>query len=337
MEDEKSQFLHCLRWISALFVVIGHSQLIGNGGDKFFAFLASHAHAAVMVFFVLSGYVIAAAVEKKMSTGYSIRTYFSDRISRIYSVLLPALALTLVLDFIGTQLFPARYLDPELLPQTHAVVRFFVNIFCLQGLWGYRVQFGSNPALWSIGYEFCYYMMFGLLVWKPKYWRMFIAALLLVVGPKVALYGSIWALGVLAYKANKSGKVLPFLPVLGIFLTANYFLQYQPVAALPDFFRDFLFAVSVMLLVMASPKISHRVFPLNREMAEFSYSLYAYHMPVIFIGYSFVSTSRTSAWAMVFVSLLCARLLYYVTERKRGVLKSVLLKIELPALSWRTR
>lgn len=337
MGEQKSQFLHCLRWVSALMVVIGHSQLIGNGGDAIFKFLASHAHAAVMVFFVLSGYVIAATVEKKKTSGYTIRDYFTDRISRIYSVLLPAIALTMLLDFIGGYYFSSRYSDPDLIPQTHELIRLLVNVFCLQGLWGYRVQFGSNPALWSIGYEFCYYVVFGLLTWKPKNWRLLVLVFMLVIGPKVVIYGSVWALGVLAYKANKAGKTVPFFPVLVLFLLSNYFLEYRPLIELPEFIRDFLFSVSVMLLVMATPKISPRFFPANREMAEFSYSLYAYHMPIMFFGYSFITPTTISAWVMVLISLLFARLLYYVTENKRGVLKSALLKVEFPELLWRTK
>ena len=92
-----------------------------------------------------------------------------------------------------------------------------------------------------------------------------------------------------------------------------------------------------MLLVMASPKVSHRLFPVNREMAEFSYSLYAYHMPIMFFGYSFINPTPTSTWVMVLVSLVSARLLYSVTENKRGMLKSALWKIKFPELLWREK
>ena len=305
MDDQKSQFLHCLRWISALLVVFSHSQLVGGAGDAIFVFLASHAHAAVMVFFVLSGYVIAATVEKKRPAGYNFQQYFIDRFSRIYSVLLAAIVLTLLLDFIGSQFLPTRYSDPELIPQAHPIIRLLVNVSCLQGLWGYRVQLGSNSPLWSIGYEFCYYMLFGLITWKPKYWRLVIAAIVLVVGPKIVLYGTIWALGVVAYKVNKAGNRLPLLPILPLFLLANYFLEYQPAIELPEFGRDFLFAITVSLLLMTSPKINARIFPINREMAAFSYSLYVYHLPIIFLAYSFISPTPFTTWAMV-VSVDCS-------------------------------
>lgn len=74
----------------ALFVLVGHSQLIGGGGGNVFIILASHAHASVIVFFVLSGYVIAATVERKRELGLTLREYYIDRFSRIYCVLIPA-------------------------------------------------------------------------------------------------------------------------------------------------------------------------------------------------------------------------------------------------------
>lgn len=323
MDQQKSQFLHGLRWISALLVVIGHSEMIGGKvGDPVFLYLASHAHAAVMVFFVLSGYVIAATVDKRRAAGYSLSHYFLDRFSRIYSVLIPALLLTLALDLAGRHWFPDRYADPEVMPQTHALLRLFVNLFCLQGVWGYRVQFGSDPALWSVGYEVCYYVLFGLCVWRPRLWQWMVAAVLLVVGPTVAFYGLIWCLGVWAYRSHKT---VPLVPALLVFLVANHFLEYQPVN-MPELCRDFLFAMTVALLVCTTPRIPARLFSFNREMAEFSFSLYAYHMPILFFAYSFVTVSWVSAWGMVFLSLVTVRALYHVTERQRSVLREWMLR-----------
>ena len=58
-----------------------------------------------MVFFVLSGYVIASTVERKRELGITLNSYYLDRFSRIYSVLIPAIILTVLLDAIGAQLF----------------------------------------------------------------------------------------------------------------------------------------------------------------------------------------------------------------------------------------
>lgn len=311
--------------MSALLVLIGHSQLLGKGGNEIFVYLASHAHAAVMIFFVLSGYVIAAAVDRKIPKSYNLSEYFSDRASRIYSVLLPAILMTLILDQFGSHIAPARYGDAELVPQTHAFIRFLVNLLCLQGMWGYRVQFGSNPALWSIGYEFFYYVMYGLYVWKPRIWKVLAALGLLIVGPHVAFYGLIWMLGVLAYRLNKSGKRFPFLPALTVVVVSNHFLEYQPFIKIHESALDLIFGISVMALVMAAPDMGHRFERLHREMAEFSYSQYAYHMPMMFMAFSLVAATPLTSWLVVFAAICASRLLYEWTEKRRGALKKVLI------------
>ena len=153
----KSDFLNLVRWAAALVVVLGHADMylgqFGGNPERWtsFGYLGAHSHAAVMVFFVLSGYVVAYATGKKTeSGGYGFRAYFLDRWSRIYSVLLVAIAFTLVIDFVGRSLSPI-YHDPSFMPQSGFALRLFANIFALQGIQGHRIQLGSNPALWSVG------------------------------------------------------------------------------------------------------------------------------------------------------------------------------------------
>ena len=62
-----------------------------------------------MVFFVLSGYVIAYVTDQKEKDWAS---YAASRLSRVYSVAVPTLLLTVLLDAIGRPLFPALYTYP---------------------------------------------------------------------------------------------------------------------------------------------------------------------------------------------------------------------------------
>jgi peptidoglycan/LPS O-acetylase OafA/YrhL len=60
----KSDFLNLVRWTAALVVVLGHAdmylgQFSGNPERwTSFGYLGAHSHTAVMIFFVLSGYVV---------------------------------------------------------------------------------------------------------------------------------------------------------------------------------------------------------------------------------------------------------------------------------------
>lgn len=315
--------------MSALFVLIEHAQLIG-GGDRFF--LAAQAHAAVIIFFVLSGYVIASTVDRNRQLGLTLNEYLIDRFSRIYSVLIPAIIITLVIDCAGGYLFPSRYLDPALLPQDSYIVRVVINLMSLQGIWGYRVQLGSNPALWSIGYEFYFYVLFGLLIWRVKYWGLLFMVAALIVGPKIVIYSFIWLLGVFAYRIQKS-LILNFKVALLVMLMSNFLFQYsQPsfISLIPDFFRDFLFGISVMILLLSSPSMPKSTFfsSINKEMANFSFSAYAYHYPIMFFLYSFLPQTGLTLIGVVILSLLFARILFEFTENKRGLI-SIYLKGKL--------
>ena len=76
------------------------------------------AHLAVMAFFVLSGYII---MHVSLDTENSSE-YFKDRVTRIYFVLVPAVILTAVLDYIGSSAAPDFYKD--LIPHDRYFIRF---------------------------------------------------------------------------------------------------------------------------------------------------------------------------------------------------------------------
>lgn len=295
----KSDFLNLVRWAAALVVVLGHADMylaqFGGNPERWtsFGYLGAHSHAAVMVFFVLSGYVVAYATEKKAERGsYGLRAYFLDRWSRIYSVLLLAIVFTLSTDFVGSNL-SLSYRDPSLIPQSGLALRLFANIFALQGIQGYRIQLGSNPALWSIGYEFIFYLMYGLLFFQNQLFRRrWVASLLftialVVIGWKMAVYFGIWLMGVLAYRVTRASplagfKISPWLLLLTL-IAANHLINFTNGFELPEIFQDVLFAgVIAALLIVDCPPPQHWLTPVNAYLAEFSYSLYAFHMPLIF-------------------------------------------------------
>lgn len=349
MSPAKSDFLNMLRWMAALVVVVGHADMyLGQfgGGDPTrwaaFGYLGKHSHAAVMVFFVLSGYVVAYASDKKASTGsYTFRSYFLDRWSRIYSVLIVALAFTAALDFLGRML-SRYYSDPAFLPQQQYIFRLLVNLFALQGVQGYRIQFGSNPALWSIGYGFSFYMMFGLIYFRQqlfkKSWmaQVLVATILVGLGWKMAIYFGIWLLGVMAYKVGGHGfmrqRAIGSWLFLLILLASNHLIVYGDVMGAPEVIRDVLFglimAVMLSFDVVRKGGEPSRLTSFNAYMADFSYSLYAFHMPLIFFLCSVLFQCAFQFWprvvpgmVLVLSSLVIARLFFLISESRRAAFR----------------
>src|SRR6202030_2366669 len=69
-------------------------------------FLTGFGHQAVMVFFVLSGFLISSSVmSSQMSGTWSWRDYAINRSSRLYVVLIPGLLFGLLWDKLGSSLF----------------------------------------------------------------------------------------------------------------------------------------------------------------------------------------------------------------------------------------
>jgi peptidoglycan/LPS O-acetylase OafA/YrhL len=102
----------CLsHWRAMLFLPF---PLLSSAEKKLMAVpyvLTGAGHQAVIIFFVLSGYLISGSVYRMMSAGtWSWRKYLTHRLVRLWIVLIPALLLGLALDGMGLYLHHA----PEL-------------------------------------------------------------------------------------------------------------------------------------------------------------------------------------------------------------------------------
>ena len=155
---------------------------------KGFYFLTGFGHEAVMVFFVISGYLVGGKVWSLYREGrFGWRRYLADRASRLYAVLFVALLLGAAMDWTGYLFFNKYGLYNQGYEGAIAVLGaapiermgwrdFLVNAFFLQTIVG--PTFGSNGPLWSLAYEWWYYVLFPLVlaaVWPivDYGWRFF--------------------------------------------------------------------------------------------------------------------------------------------------------------------
>jgi peptidoglycan/LPS O-acetylase OafA/YrhL len=222
----QSDFLNWSRWVAAWLVVAEHARslVFVDYGElqspglwaKGFYFLTGFGHEAVMVFFVISGYLVGGKVWSLYREGrFGWRRYLADRASRLYAVLLVALLLGVILDWSGYLFFNKYGLYNHGYEGSIAVLGtapiermgwrdFLVNAFFLQTIAG--STFGSNGPLWSLAYEWWYYILFpGLLlvVFRKSLIGLTVGAaltvLLLFVLPSdiIWLFG-IWFFGVAA-------------------------------------------------------------------------------------------------------------------------------------------
>jgi peptidoglycan/LPS O-acetylase OafA/YrhL len=115
--------------------------------------------------------LLAVAVSKKIKTGrWNLRDYIVDRVFRVYVILLPALLLTILFDQMGQALFSSTGLwngtNPNFLQKfdtafaaQDSVGLFACNVVMLQPF--YCSVLGSNIPLWTLSYEFWFYVAFA--------------------------------------------------------------------------------------------------------------------------------------------------------------------------------
>jgi peptidoglycan/LPS O-acetylase OafA/YrhL len=178
------------RILCASFVVLSHAgqlNLLPSVGTS----LMAASHHAVIIFFVISGFSVAYSSAKQ---GNQVEAFLSARFSRILSVAVPAVFMTLGIDFIG-QLIATSGVESWQLKRWWFYLGF--NTVFAGELWFWSIHPFSNVPFWSLDYEVYYYLIFSATLIKNATWRpISILAIALIVGPKVLLLLPCWWLGV---------------------------------------------------------------------------------------------------------------------------------------------
>lgn len=189
--------LDIVRFAAAIGVVATHS------GDEFFGIGWSHntlwGDIAVPVFFVLSGFVIRFVTRTREGNP---REYYIDRASRIYSVAIPAMLLTMVCAVLCLLLDHGRFVRDWSPLFVHPVARLVANLTFLSQIWGHNtIPFIDGP-FWSLGFECPYYVFYGFIFFLRGWKRIFACvALAALVGPQVVFLFPLWWSGVWLYDA----------------------------------------------------------------------------------------------------------------------------------------
>ena len=200
---ETSVYLDLVRIAAVILVFLSHAKRPDFGSNStLLATLGQYGQEGVALFFVISGVVIAHVATTRER---DVWDYAVARLSRLWSVVIPAILLTVVLDTVGRRIDPRLY-DNPLIPAWG---------FNLRSLWqalapalfvnqipGLRTVVGTNGPFWSLCFEAWYYLSFACLVLAriPRWGRLGVAIILcLVAGPDIVIMASIWIAGNLTY------------------------------------------------------------------------------------------------------------------------------------------
>ncbi len=213
MTEGFSQYLNLLRVIAALIVLASHMAYARfTRGDYLFIREWNLGSDAVILFFVLSGYVVAYTAREKDG---ALGRFAFARASRLYSVVVPAVILTLALDYLGSWFDPVAYRGWW----WHAAPAWEILLRSLSFTteWtGSAFRPGTNGPFWSLSYEAAFYLLFGIAIFMRGWRRAVLLALFsALAGIKVLLLLPSWLCGVWLYDRGRSVRLRPIPALIG--------------------------------------------------------------------------------------------------------------------------
>ena len=258
---------------------------------------------AVIVFFVLSGFVIAHVAARPEA---AMGRFAFDRLPRLVSVALPALLLGFALDRFGTAVAPEAYASwfytPLSLGEMLARGLSFTNEWA-----GMETRLGTNGPFWSLSYEAAYYALFAVAFFMSGFRRAVLLALgAWLVGLNILVLLPVWLMGVGLHHIMKRelsisrtlAMALAVLPVgiyavsLAVGLPAQLYAVTADIDAamvlrfsnepLWNYYLGVL--VSLHLLGVAGLLKSDQDLPMSLEikwLAGASFSIYLIHYPLL--------------------------------------------------------
>jgi len=148
-------WLDALRGLAAITVVLFHlsPQVIGNEAHLAIMRQIDLGKYAVLLFFLVSGYVIPMSLERHGS----LRRFWIGRLCRIYPAYLATIGLVLLLSWAGWLAWTS-----SLRHQPAAIV--LAHVTMMSDLLGVR---GAVRVFWTLSYEMTFYLVVsGLFVWR---------------------------------------------------------------------------------------------------------------------------------------------------------------------------
>jgi peptidoglycan/LPS O-acetylase OafA/YrhL len=288
---------------------------------------------AVMIFFVLSGFLVGGKLIAQLGRNkFDPTKYAIDRFVRIALPLIPACVLTAIVTWsIRGQLPPAA--------QT------FGNMLGLNGT--LVTTLSDNLPLWSIAYEIWFYVLAGALATLLMGRSRVIGAVLLAIAIAAFCkldphYITFWVVGALVYQVPATQKARG-LAVIGATMTVFGAVLYQlglasnsipRVLAVPQIVAESLIAGGVALALPGLRQARIRNAAFRRATAALgntSYSLYLTHAPVLLMLEQLgTRADRLSAWTLALfvgklvVCIAIASLFWFMFERHTAHVRNLL-------------
>jgi peptidoglycan/LPS O-acetylase OafA/YrhL len=320
------------------------------------AFATGFAHQAVVVFFLISGWLVGGSLLNKIGQPQAIASYAIDRMTRLWTVLIPTYLLMLLLG-VGMDVLNPKSLDLSV-ANPYSLPSFLGNLIGLQTV--AVPNFGANYALWSLANESWYYLLFPLLLLAFRgsgAGRAASAAAILLIAallpPVLTSYFSLWLLGAGFSRLKLACGTSTHIALLAILASVSVYYRLTGTnddLGMHSLLQDLVCSLPFLLLLSSlqiktnrASRSLKRIAALAGFFANFSFTLYVLHVPLIgmlrYAAIAVLGTDRLSPhvgldyaiyFGMLACILACAYLSYLVFEsqtyRIRRLLKGIFLQ-----------
>ncbi len=258
------------------------------------SFFTGFAHQAVLVFFLISGWLVGGSLLNKLGQPDAIKLYAIDRVSRLWTVLIPTFVLVLAFGIMTGTLDPR---SADFSPANPFSVSAFAGN--LAGLQTIAVpEFGGNFPLWSLANESWYYLMFPLLVLAlgaAPGKRLLPGGLLmlacLLLPFQIVLYFTIWLLGAAFSRVRLECGAALRVALLVVLVALSVYLRLTGRSSdmLPASYPQYLLLSVLAMLLLSSTIVTvnpatRLVGPIKAAatvLSNFSFTLYVVHIPLL--------------------------------------------------------
>jgi peptidoglycan/LPS O-acetylase OafA/YrhL len=354
--------LDALRGVAAVGVLLNHwrdllfmdyPQIHSRNPLTMVAYLFTGlGHQCVIVFFVLSGYLVGGSVLRQIAANsWTWGDYALTRLTRLYTVLIPALILGGLIDYLGLRLFGdggiygghtgAHEIAGGIAARLSLPI-LFGNYLFLQAI--FFPVLGSNGPLWSLSYEFWYYTVFPLSIfvfWRkanvaPRLVSVFLLVVVIIfLGNIIALGGLIWLMGAAIHwlpvrkpKTAVRGRMLFGAIFLVTILTLAWCKESH--SRMSDFVLGVVVTALVYVILSCAPgRLPPAYTYLSQYMAKSSYTLYLVHVPALVFIAAWMGQQRWQpdgrhllfALGILGAVFLYAQIVYLLFERNTGAIR----------------
>ncbi|EMP9723410.1 acyltransferase [Enterobacter cloacae] len=296
----QSVSLDTLRGLAAVIVVICHcAQLFINQHlPEYYRFFAVLAQSCVMIFFVLSGFLITKSITGNIARNgvLDLKDYAVKRFARIYPPLVFSFIIVAVLTILSHQLFISA--DGSLSTANGWVNKYGFNVDILSYVPSALMSNGfigdmspkSNSPLWSLSIEVWYYVIAGVILSGRK--ELIIAGLAIgYIGisnnPPFFYYSIVWVVGaILCLMHDGVIKYSKLVTTAALLISAAYAF-YRLAVIYNDFNNSNLMLANVSIGLFMAAALQKSVIERDSRlsifpsMASFSYTLYIIHFPIL--------------------------------------------------------